>query len=67
MHIRHMVAKREQATERVVTPMRPKLLERIEDFRYARRIPSRAEAVRQLLEEALRQAEGDKSNCGGGS
>ena len=48
MHILYMVAKREeQATERLVTPVRPKLLARIEDFRYARRIPSRAEAVRR--------------------
>lgn len=42
--------------ERVITPMDRKLVERIDDFRYARRIPSRAEAIRQLIEAGLRQA-----------
>lgn len=30
------------------------LLERIEDFRYGNRIPTRSEAVRRLLKEALK-------------
>jgi metal-responsive CopG/Arc/MetJ family transcriptional regulator len=60
-----MIAKPDSATERVVTPMRRKLLERIEDFRYARRIPSRAEAVRQLVEAGLREAKNGKADCGG--
>ena len=33
--------------------MDPKLVERIEDYRYARRIPSRAEAIRQLIDAGL--------------
>ena len=34
-----------------------KLLERIEDFRYESRIPSRSEAMRRLIEEGLKQFE----------
>jgi metal-responsive CopG/Arc/MetJ family transcriptional regulator len=33
------------------------LLKRVEDFRYKNRIPSRTEAVRRLLEEALKKYE----------
>lgn len=31
------------------------LLERIEDFRYSNRIPTRSEAIRRLIEEALKK------------
>lgn len=30
------------------------LLKKVEDFRYTHRIPSRSEAIRQLIEEGLR-------------
>lgn len=33
------------------------LLERIEDYRYGNRIPSRSEAMRRLIEMGLRAAE----------
>jgi metal-responsive CopG/Arc/MetJ family transcriptional regulator len=33
------------------------LLERIEDFRYGNRIPSRTEAIRRLIDEALKRWE----------
>jgi metal-responsive CopG/Arc/MetJ family transcriptional regulator len=33
------------------------LLERIEDFRYNNRIPTRAESIRRLIEEALKKYE----------
>ncbi len=33
------------------------LLERIEDFRYSNRIPTRAETIRRLIEEALKKYE----------
>ena len=33
------------------------LLERIEDYRYGNRIPSRTEAIRRLLDEALKEYE----------
>jgi len=34
-----------------------KLLERLEDFRYSNRIPTRSEAIRRLLDEALKRYE----------
>ncbi len=34
-----------------------RLLERLDDYRYENRIPSRSEAIRQLLEEALKKYE----------
>ena len=37
------------------------LLERIEDYRYGNRIPTRTEAIRRLLDEALKKYE-DKPN-----
>ena len=36
------------------------LLERIEDFRYGNRIPTRSEAMRRLLVEALKKYEKKK-------
>jgi len=33
------------------------LLEKIDDFRYSNRIPTRSEAIRRLLEEALKKYE----------
>ena len=33
------------------------LLERIEDYRYGNRIPSRTEAIRRLMDEALKRWE----------
>ena len=48
-----MIQKPRPEPERVIIPMDPKLVERIEDYRYARRIPSRAEAIRQLIEAGL--------------
>ena len=33
------------------------LLERIENFRYSSRIPTRAETIRRLIEEALKKHE----------
>ena len=33
------------------------LLERIEDYRYGNRIPTRTEAIRPLLDEALKKYE----------
>ena len=34
-----------------------KLLNRVEDYRYENRIPTRTEAIRQLLEKGLEQYE----------
>jgi metal-responsive CopG/Arc/MetJ family transcriptional regulator len=49
-----MVAKPPDA--RVIILMDPKLIEQIEDFRYKHRIPSRAKAIRQLIETGLQHA-----------
>jgi metal-responsive CopG/Arc/MetJ family transcriptional regulator len=35
-------------------PSDPDLLKRIDDYRYDNRIPSRSEAIRQLIEEGLK-------------
>jgi hypothetical protein len=53
-----MVAKPPDA--RVIILMNPKLLERIEDFRFTHRISTRAEAIRELIETGLRHAKGPK-------
>ena len=39
--------------ERMITPMPTRLLERIDDYRFASRSPTRAAAVRDLLDKAL--------------
>jgi metal-responsive CopG/Arc/MetJ family transcriptional regulator len=38
------------------------LLKRLDDFRYDNRIPTRSEAIRRLLEEALKKYERDDRN-----
>ncbi len=43
----------EPNSERIITPMPASLVEAIDDFRYEQRLPSRSEAIRQLLEFAL--------------
>lgn len=40
-------------TQRVITPMPKLLLEAIDRWRYASHIPSRAEAIRRLIEHGL--------------
>lgn len=49
----------EALTERVITPMSRALLAAVEDYRYSQRIPSRSEAIRRLLDQALK-LEGEK-------
>jgi hypothetical protein len=51
-----MVAKPSEPTERIHIEMPKELIERIDDFRFERRLPSRAEAIRQLIEAGLRHA-----------
>jgi metal-responsive CopG/Arc/MetJ family transcriptional regulator len=48
-----MVKKRSDP-ERVAIPMPAELLKRIDEYRWANRIPSRAEAIRQLVEAGLK-------------
>lgn len=38
---------------RIITPMPQELVDRIDDYRFKNRIPSRAEAIRRLVKEAL--------------
>jgi metal-responsive CopG/Arc/MetJ family transcriptional regulator len=40
-------------SERVITPMPKALVDRIDDYRFANRVPSRSEAVRRLIEAGL--------------
>ena len=42
---------------RILLTVEEDLLERIDDFRYENRIPARSEAIRRLIEEALKQYE----------
>ena len=46
----------ESNSERVITPMPPSLVTAIDDFRFANRVPSRAEAIRRLIELGLEAA-----------
>lgn len=44
----------EPNSERIITPMPKSLVAAIDDYRFANRIPSRAEAIRSLAKAALR-------------
>jgi metal-responsive CopG/Arc/MetJ family transcriptional regulator len=41
---------------RIIIPMPPELIERIDDFRFANRLSSRADAIRQLITAGLEAA-----------
>ncbi len=38
---------------RIITEMAPELIERIDEWRYENRVPSRSEAIRRLIEAGL--------------
>jgi hypothetical protein len=42
--------------ERMIIPLSTRLLERIDDYRFGERHPTRASAVRELLDKALAAA-----------
>ena len=42
---------------KVLITMNDELLERVDDYRYENRIPSRSEAIRRLIDEALKKYE----------
>ena len=46
----------EPNSERVITPMPKSLVASVDDYRFANRMPSRAEAIRRLIEMGLRAA-----------
>jgi metal-responsive CopG/Arc/MetJ family transcriptional regulator len=48
-----------QDTPRIITPIPRELLRAIEDYRFSNRLPSRAEAIRQLIELGLQTTLGD--------
>jgi hypothetical protein len=48
---------KEPQPERVILPISRDLLNRIEEFRWSIRAPSRAEAIRALIEEGLANQE----------
>ena len=50
-----MPRKPKEPHPRIIIPIPPKLLQQIDDYRWANRIPSRAEAIRQLVKQALRK------------
>ena len=52
----------EKKENRIIIPMSDKLLELIDDFRFANRCESRAEAVRQLIERGMALAPVDAPN-----
>ena len=58
--INAMVAKAVEPPERFIILMPRELIERIDDFRFQQRLPSRSEAVRQLIEAGLRHAKPPK-------
>ena len=49
-----MPAKSKEPDPRVIIPIPPKLLQQIDDYRWANRIHSRAEAIRLLVKEGLK-------------
>lgn len=42
---------------RILITFTPELIERVDDYRYQHRIPARSEAIRRLLDEALKKHE----------
>ena len=42
---------------KVLITLTNELIERVDDYRYDNRVPSRSEAIRRLLEEALKKHE----------
>lgn len=43
----------EEKFPRIITPMDPKLVERIDDYRFCKRVASRSQAIRDLIEAGL--------------
>jgi len=46
----------EPITERILTPMPRSLVVDVDDYRFGNRLPSRAEAIRQLLKLGVQSA-----------
>jgi len=50
---------------RIITPIPKALLARIDDYRFEKRLPSRSEAIRQLIEAGLGKAQSGGPSGGG--
>jgi hypothetical protein len=48
-----IMAKKRPNPERIAIPMPPDLINRIDEYRWRNRLPSRAAAIRQLIEAGL--------------
>lgn len=57
------MAKEPDKDPRLITPISQNLLDRIEDFRFETRSPSRSEAVRVLLEAGLAAKKSEKKEA----
>jgi hypothetical protein len=57
-HSFYMALMSETDSTRVITPMPKSLVQAIDDYRFAQRHPSRAEAIRRLIELGLEAAKG---------
>jgi metal-responsive CopG/Arc/MetJ family transcriptional regulator len=44
--------------ERIITPMPKTLIEEIDDFRWGNRMPSRSQAIRELIRRGLGKTSG---------
>ena len=49
-----MPPKPKEPDPRIIIPIPPSLLRQIDEYRWQHRIPSRAEAIRQLVKDGLR-------------
>jgi metal-responsive CopG/Arc/MetJ family transcriptional regulator len=47
---------------RIITPLPKPLLVAVDDYRFSNRLPSRAEAVRRLIEIGLEAAKSERPN-----
>jgi metal-responsive CopG/Arc/MetJ family transcriptional regulator len=50
-------------SQRIIIPMSRELLDRVDEHRFSNRIATRAAAIRQLLEAALKPKEKDQPKC----
>jgi metal-responsive CopG/Arc/MetJ family transcriptional regulator len=57
MSFAKLSAMEEPNSERIITPMPKTLVSAIDDFRFLERMPSRAEAIRCLIEMGLAAAQ----------
>lgn len=52
----------EPNSERIITPMSKSLIKAIDDYRFEKRLPSRAEAIRTLIIKSLESSSKEDKN-----